>query len=67
MEIDGEELEIIQQQARDCLASGIDLEELAEEIYTSEANYNNADPSSQQRCWTEDEIHEAVFSVMEDD
>jgi len=62
MKIEGEELERIHEMARECADDNIDLEELAEEIYNGEDNFNNADPSSGQRCWNYDEIEEAVLS-----
>jgi len=34
-----------------------------EEWYNSELNYNNADITSGQRCWTYGEVCEAVYSV----
>ena len=67
MKIDGEDLERIQQEARDTIASGCELDDLVEETYNGELNFNNADPTSQQRCWGYDEIHEAVFSVLEEE
>ena len=65
MKIEGEELKRIQQEARDTINSGCELNDLVEEIYNGELNFNNADPTSGQRCWDYDEVHDAVMSVWE--
>ena len=66
MKVDGKELEQMKQDAKDTLLLGEDLTDLVEEIYNNESNFNNCDKSSGQRVWTYDEIHDAVFSVLEE-
>ena len=66
MKIDGEELERIQQEARDTIASGCELDDLVEETYNDDSNFKHADPTTGQRCWDWDEVHEAVYSVIEE-
>lgn len=63
MKIDGDELKKIKEWVSEYISEGDDLNELVEEIYNDETNYNNADITSGQRCWDYDEIHEAVFSI----
>ena len=67
MKIDGDELIQIQEEVKECLADGWDIEELAEELYNCENNFNNADVTSGQRCYTFDEIHDAVFKTQEEE
>jgi len=43
-----------------------DVDELAQELYNDEQNFNNADKTSRQRCYQEHEIVSLINEVLEE-
>ena len=39
---------------------------ITETMYNSEMNFNNADKTSGQRCWTEEELHKIINQIIID-
>jgi hypothetical protein len=44
----------------------LDLDGMVSELFLGEDNYNNADKTTGQMCYTEEEIKEMVLKVLED-
>ena len=47
----------------ECFENGYDETQVVDELYQSELNFNNADKTTGQRVWTEDELRSMVKEV----
>ena len=45
---------------------GVDVTEWAQHYYNDEFNFNNADPTSQQRCYSEEEIRIMIEEALKE-
>jgi len=56
----------ITQNIIDLIDLGWNLDDIAEDLYNDESNFNNADITSGQRCYSYTEIEEQVNKVLEE-
>lgn len=56
--------EEIKELVKEHLANGDDITDLAQELYNHEINFNNADTTSGQRCFTYSEIDDEIQRLI---